>query len=166
MVKRLLNKVSSETSSGFIPPKMDLDAKSMGTRMWQGSHSSSKMEQQSVKPGNEENGSLYCEELHRTYQGMRKRQQRLKFHRIDCMWYRVIIAMRRWKLNGIWRSLVQDGTSRLWRPTEYPGALCKRVHGAWPFCKLNGVFREAELIQLECYYLEIHLYQLFFEVIL
>jgi hypothetical protein len=30
---------------------------------------------------------------------------------------------------------------------------------------LIEVFREAELIQLECYYLEIHLYQLFFELV-
>ena len=33
---------------------------------------------------------------------------------------------------------------------EFPGALCRTVHGAWQFCKFNGVSREAELIQLEC----------------
>ena len=38
----------------------------------------------------------------------------------------------------------KDGNS-----TEFLEALCKTVHGAWQFCKFNGVFRETELIQLE-----------------
>ena len=57
------------------------------------------------------------------------------------------------------------GTWQLWRPTEFPGALCKTVHGNWQFCKFNGVFREAELIHLKCCHLEIHLYQLFLELV-
>jgi hypothetical protein len=48
--------------------------------------------------------------------------------------------------------------------TGFEEALYKTVHGDWQFCKINGVFREAELIHLECYHLEIHLYQLFFRV--
>ena len=36
---------------------------------------------------------------------------------------------------------------------------------AWRFQKFIGVFCEAELIHLECNHLEIHLYQLFLELV-
>ena len=53
------------------------------------------------------------------------------------------------------------------RPGDFEDWISRRAaeYGAWQFCKFNGVFREAELIHLECYHLEIHLYQLFFELV-
>ena len=47
--------------------------------------------------------------------------------------------------------------------TEIPGDAYDTSPG--DFAKFNGVFREAELIHLECYHLEIHLYQLFFKLV-
>ena len=53
-----MHKASSETNSESIIPKVDMDAKSMlDTNVTRRSHSSSKMEQESVEPGNEEFGS-------------------------------------------------------------------------------------------------------------
>ena len=56
-----------------------------------------------------------------------------------------------------------DHSNKRWKLNRIPRHAVR--YGAWWFCKFNGVFREAELIQLECYYLEIHLYQLFFELV-
>ena len=46
--------------------------------------------------------------------------------------------------------------------TELPG---DAYTSPGDFVKFNGVFREAELIHLECYHLEIHLYRLFLELV-
>ena len=53
------------------------------------------------------------------------------------------------------------------RPGDFEDWISRRAaeYGAWQFCKFNGVFCEAELIHLECYHWEIHLYQLFFELV-
>ena len=50
---------------------------------------------------------------------------------------------------------------RRWETQRNSQGLCE----PGDFAKFNGVFREAELIHLECYHLEIHLYQLFFELV-
>ena len=157
MARRLLNKVSNELNPEPTRHEVNTDDSINHTVEWtwmqdpsqmhtsQDDHSSTRVEQKTVESGGEEIGSSM-------------RIIVLNMLRVEtirpCNVGETIATESSGVLQNTAPEVFEDWISR--RAAEY---------GAWQFSKFNGVFREAELIHLECYHLEIHLYQLFFELV-